>query len=392
MKVAISTINIQTKFDYRYVNRLIECFGDLAADRDFLLVGRKGQEGFLIPAPKNFKYRFCKLHLPISEPSNPIMDKHFDGILTDFDCDLLLEFGLRGVSNIGCPSISLVNGFNMCDCSIKKDKTSASGKKLKFINRAVAGKMKKRQGVIFSSRYLQNEISRNMSLADLKTASIYIDKQDAEGSDIRMTLSEYGVDNRFLISLVSSEGMQEFSRTLKAYCLAFEKNPDAPDLILVGTNESPGHVCEILNEIGKTPLHSKIKYIGTVPEEDFLTLLSEAHILVFSSGIFNGPDILVAAMNRGCAIVCANEKCSHEITDGAALYFDPGNWRDLAYKLRLIIDDKALSAFLKSRSRERANFFSWEKTTRQMLDFFDDVVAGYKNEINPETPENTVTH
>jgi glycosyltransferase involved in cell wall biosynthesis len=392
MKIAISTVNIQTGFDFRYVNRLIECFGDLAADRDFLLVGRKGQEDFIIPAPKNFKYGFFRIHYPKSDTVDPIIDKKLDKILVDSDCDLLLEFGLGEAFDIDCPKISLVNSFNMYDSNIKKNKTSSSVKRLKLVSRAATRNMEKSQGIIFTSRNLQDVVSRIMPVADLKTASIYIDKQDISETDNRKILSEYGINSRFLISLVSSEGMKEFSRILKAYCRAFERSPDIPDLVLTGTNESPEHVCEILNAIDRTPLHSKIKYIGTIPEEDFLTLLSEALILVFSSGIFNGPETLVAAMNRGCAIVCANDKIPLEVTDGAALYYDSRDWRDLAFKLSLIVDDEDLFAFLKDRSRERANFFSWEKATKQMLDFFDDVVTSHKKESNPETSKNAITY
>jgi len=391
MTVAISAINIRTKFDYRYVNRLIECFGELATDRDFLLIGRKEQADLLIPAPKNFEYRFYK-HLPISEPDSPLIDNLFDNILTDFGCDLLLEFGLGGAFNIKCPRISLINSFEMCGPSNKSGKTSFSGKKLKLINRAAVKNIKKNQGIIFSSHYLQNEISRNMPITDLKTTSIYIEKPDTAGSNNRQVLSEYGVNSRFLLSLVSSECMQEFSRMLMAYCFAFEQNPDAPDLILAGTNESPADASEILNAIGRMPLKSKIKYIGTIPEEDFLALLDEARILVFSSETFNIAEILVAAMNRGCAIVCTNEKIPREITDGAALYFNPGNWRDLGFKLRLIIDDKALSNFLKCQSKEKANLFSWEKTTKQMLEFFDDVTTDYKNENASTVSKDTITY
>ncbi|UCE65740.1 MAG: glycosyltransferase [Candidatus Zixiibacteriota bacterium] len=390
MTVGINAFNVRSKSDYRYANKLIECLGGLAEDRAFILIGREGQEDYFIPAPVNFKYRFYKLYNPVSETVNPRIDKLFDDVLAEFGCDLLLEFGLGGASDIAFPKVSIINSFEMFGSGNIDGKSSCSARKLKLINKTAVNNIKKSRGIIFSSPYLQDEISRIAPMAYLKTTSIYLGAPDSGEKAGQKVCSKYGIDIRYLISLISSAGMKESLRMLHAYCQAFEKGPDAPDLVLVGADENPEDVCVLLEAINKLPLNSRIKYVGTIPDEDFSVLLGNARVLVFPHEIFNSVETLVTAMNCGCAILCANNNKPQEITDGAALYFNPENLSDLAFKLKLIVDDEELAGFLKKQSEIRAALFSREEIASRLMDFLDDVVVDFKNAAVAKSPENTV--
>ena len=390
MTVGISALNVRTKSDYRYANKLIECLGGLAKDRTFILFGREGQEDYFIPAPVNFKYRFYKLYGPVSETVNPRIDKLIDDVLAEFGCDLLLEFGLGGASDISFPKVSIINSFEMFGAGNKNGGSSFSRRKLKLINKTAVNNIKKSRGIIFSSPYLHDEISRIAPMTGLKTTSIYLGAHHCNEKAGQKVFAKYGIDNRYLISLISSAGMKKSLRMLNAYCRAFEKDPNAPDLVLAGTDEDPEDVCVLLEAINKLPLNSKIKYVGTIPDEDFSVLLTKARVLVFPFEIFNSAETLITAMNSGCAILCANKTAFQEITDGATLYFDPEYPSDLAFKLNLIIDDEDLTDFLKEQSKMRAALFSREEITSRLMDFLDDVVADFKNAAVAKSPENTV--
>jgi glycosyltransferase involved in cell wall biosynthesis len=158
----------------------------------------------------------------------------------------------------------------------------------------------------------------------------------------------------------------------------------------VGSDENPQDVCELLESINRMPLNSKIKYIGAIPDEDFSVLLGEARLLVFPFEIFNGAEILITAMNCGCAILSANTKIPQDITESAALYFNPGNRSDLAFKLKLIVDDEDLTNFLKKQSKMRAALFSKKEIAGRLMDFLDDIVIDFKKAAVAKSPENTV--
>ncbi|UCC80830.1 MAG: glycosyltransferase [Candidatus Zixiibacteriota bacterium] len=390
MTIGISVLNVQTGSDYGYINRLIECLGDPAVDRTFILIGREEQKGHFIAAPANFSYRFYKLHGPVSESSGPRIDKLFNEVIADFGCDLLLEFGLGGVSSVSLPRVSMINNFKMVGTFSNSGKPSVSRRKLTLINKSNVNNIKNARGIIFSNPYLQHEISRIIPLERLKTTSIYLGMPGPDEESSHKAIARYGIGSRHIVSIVSSEGMKESLRMLKAYCRAFEKDSEAPDLVLVGTNENPRDVGLILDKINKSALQSKIKYIGTIPDEDFSALLHKAHFLVIPSEIFNNADTLVTAMNCGCAILCANKNANQEITGGAALYFDPDHRPDLTYKLKLTADDKSLLDFLRRQSTSRARLFTKGQIAGRLLGFFDDVICDSKDSAAVKTPQNTV--
>lgn len=391
MTIVISILKAQTGSDYAYVNRLIECLGHPEVDRSFILIGRKEQKDHFISAPANFFYRFYKLHGTISGSVDPRVDKLFTEVIAEFGCDLLLEFGLGEGSGISVPRVSMINDFKMIGTSNKNKKPSVSRRKLKLISRAGINNIKNTRGIIFSNPYLQHEISRIEPLAHLKTTSIYMGMPDPDEKSVRKVVSRYELESSYIISAVSSESIRESLAMLEAYSQAFDKHPDAPDLVLAGTNENPGEVGVILDKINKSALHSKIKYIGTIPDEDFSALLRKAKLLMIPFEISSNVDILVTAMNFGCAVLCVNKKANQEIAGGAALYFDPENRPDLAFKLKLIADDKDLLDFLRKQSGLRAALFTRNQITGKFLGFFDDVIGDSQNATAVKIPQKTLT-
>jgi hypothetical protein len=381
MKIAINGISAQTEHDYRYINKLIECFGNLAPDKIFVLMGRRGQEDFYIPPPKNFQYKFCKLRLPIAENDGVWINGFVDNVLNDFGCDLLLDFGSKAVIDIEIPRVSLISSLESPDSGRGKNRSAVTRKRLTLVSKKAVKNMEKSRDMIFPSRYLHGEISLKGKTKRKKETLNFRRKPAVERSPDRKVLSRYGIKNRYFLSPVSSDSMIEFSRMLKAYDLAFKHDYSIPYLVLVGTDESPAQVGEIMNAINKSAADSKIFYVGSIPDEDYVALQAGSHALVISAEIFDVEEILISAMNSGCAIVCVNGSICREITDGASLYFDSRNWRDLAFKLRLISEDQDLVDFLRLQARARSDRFSWENTTRRMLNFFSDIIAERKNVV-----------
>jgi hypothetical protein len=272
MKIAINGISAQTEHDYRYINRLIECFGNLASDKTFLLMGRRGQEDFYVPPPKNFEYKFCKLRMPITDNDGVWINGLVKNILTDFGCDLLLDFGSKAAIDIEVPRVSLISNLETFDSGRGKNRSTVTRKRLTLVNKTAVKSMDKSRDIIFPSRYLHGEISRKGKMDRTKKASLIRGKPAVERSPDRKTLSRYGIDSRFFLSPVSSDSMREFSRMLKAYGLAFKRDYSIPDLVLVGSDESPAQVGEIMNAINKSVANSKISYVGSIPDEDYVAL------------------------------------------------------------------------------------------------------------------------
>lgn len=388
MKIALNGINARSEHDYRYINKLIECFGNLASQNSFILIGRRGQEGFYIPAPDNFQYRLCNIRVPVSDDDGLWVNSMVENILVECECNLLMDFGTTKSHDTDFPRVTLTSIVEKADSGRNRGGKAVTRKRLKLVSRSAVENTEKSRGIIFPTRYLHNEIPGSAKTGGAKSRKANSRKAKIERTTEQRVLSRYGIDRPFFLSPVSSGGIKEFSSMLKAYALVAKDNPDAPQLVLVGSDESPAQVGEIMGAINRSPANSGVIYTGLIPDEDFMALLDNSHAFLVSTEIFDIEEILIAAMNSGCAIVSANSQVCREITDGAALYFDPQNWRDLAFKMRLITEDNDLSGFLKKQSLEKATRFSWENTTKQMLNFFGDIIADHRRTAEMATMKN----
>jgi alpha-1,3-rhamnosyl/mannosyltransferase len=76
---------------------------------------------------------------------------------------------------------------------------------------------------------------------------------------------------------------------------------------------------------------------------------------------------LAEAFNAGCPVIAADLPVHREVAADAALYFNPGDPAALADALRRFLDDAALQAELRERSRRRASAFDWDRSAAATL-------------------------
>lgn len=130
-------------------------------------------------------------------------------------------------------------------------------------------------------------------------------------------------------------------------------------------------------EIVQKGLGKYVRLLGFVSDVDLVDLYKEAEALVhpsLSEGFGLPP---IEAMALGCPVVLARVSSLPEIGGKAALYFDPYDPKDMAGKLRKILEDKNLKKDLRERGLKRAKKFSWKKMAEQTLEV-------YKHTANPK--------
>ncbi len=109
--------------------------------------------------------------------------------------------------------------------------------------------------------------------------------------------------------------------------------------------------------------------MGYVSQKNYPKLIASATAFVFPTK-FEGFGIpLLEAMACGVPIVCSDLPVLKEVAEDVPLYFDPDNVDNIKQKLNLFFDDKNLRENLIAKGLKRGEFFSWEKSARQSLDF-----------------------
>ena len=140
-------------------------------------------------------------------------------------------------------------------------------------------------------------------------------------------------------------------------------------LVLAGLDIGEGE--QLRRAAGDAPL----ELTGYVSDLDLDALLRGADLLVHPS-LYEGFGLVVLeAMARGCPVACARATALPETGGEAAVYFDPLDAAEMAEAIRVVVDDRERREGLAQRGLVRAAQFSWERTARQTLDVYRELIA-----------------
>ena len=110
------------------------------------------------------------------------------------------------------------------------------------------------------------------------------------------------------------------------------------------------------------------RYLGRVTDAELRALYENAACLLFPSRYegFGLPP--VEAMACGCPVLAFGGGAVEEICGDAALYFPPGERRQIIGTIERLLDEDGLADRLRARGRQRAAALSWEASARALGD------------------------
>lgn len=119
---------------------------------------------------------------------------------------------------------------------------------------------------------------------------------------------------------------------------------------------------------------NQIEFISNVSDKELVDLYMNARLLAFpslSEG-FGFPPL--EAMACGCPVVTSHVASLPEVCGDAACYVDPYNVESIAEGIRKVAFDEELSANLIQKGQKRAAVFSLEKSVREHIKVFEEVM------------------
>ncbi len=121
---------------------------------------------------------------------------------------------------------------------------------------------------------------------------------------------------------------------------------------------------------------STVRFIPNVDARDLPALYTGASVFVFPS-LYEGFGLPpLEAMACGAPVVCSNAASLPEVVGNAAILVNPRAVDEIAGAMERVLSDAALRDELRAKSLARAAQFSWERTARETLRVYRDVVAG----------------
>ena len=122
-------------------------------------------------------------------------------------------------------------------------------------------------------------------------------------------------------------------------------------------------------ELLKTYKHrDDVVLTGYLPEADLAPLMAAAWAFVYPSH-FEGFGVPVAeAMRCGIPVLTSKESAMTEVCEDAALYFDPDNVDDIAYKLMFIYKQEGERKVMIEKGAVLAARYTWQRTATALWD------------------------
>lgn len=189
----------------------------------------------------------------------------------------------------------------------------------------------------------------------------------------RFILCVTRVDHPGLDKSISFHPGKNVDTTLRSFSLCRNNIPHK--LVIAGRQ-----VREYLLHVGwKNSDFEDIHFLGFVQPEEMPKLYNLAQLFILPSFYEGFGFTLVEAMACGCPSIASRAGACPEVGADAVLFADPNDPADFAEKIMLVIKNENVRQELKSKGLQRAAFFSWERTAKDVLEALIQVVEKSRN-------------
>lgn len=183
-------------------------------------------------------------------------------------------------------------------------------------------------------------------------------------------LSKYNIPKNvpFILTLSSLNKRKNLAFLIDSFIQFLEKNQDIKDLNLVLAGPKGWLFDDIFNSINNTNKYKdRIILTGFVDEKDINIIYNSAYAFVFPSLAEGFGLPILEAMACGIPVLSSNTASLPEVYGDSVLNFNPTKQEELVECLEKIYNDKELRKILIQQGLNRAKKFSWDKTSKNMI-------------------------
>lgn len=151
-------------------------------------------------------------------------------------------------------------------------------------------------------------------------------------------------------------------------------------LVLAGSaTEEPGYARRVAEAAGAPPLAGKVSITGHLAKEEICRLMAGADLLVHAAPWEAYGIALAEAMWAGLPVIASRGGAVPElVTSGVeGFLYEPGDFRELADRISLLLDNSDLRARMGAAARSRAEeLYTWERTCEEFADLVEETACG----------------
>jgi glycosyltransferase involved in cell wall biosynthesis len=190
--------------------------------------------------------------------------------------------------------------------------------------------------------------------------------------DFQPVLGRYGITSPYILYVGSLEKRKNLPRLLEAYARLRQTLPEW-NMVIVGARK--WKAAPIFDTVQRLNLEPYVCFTGYVEEEDLPALYNGAGLFAFPS-LYEGFGLpVLEAMACGTPVITSNISSLPEVSGDAALLVDPTDVEGITAAMQRALSEPGLAAAMRQRGLERASQFTWERTARETLAVYEQVLS-----------------
>ncbi|MDP8236450.1 MAG: glycosyltransferase family 1 protein [Candidatus Erginobacter occultus] len=251
--------------------------------------------------------------------------------------------------------------------------------------------VKRADRVITVSNHTRRDLVADLGLPEEKISVVYngIDasyRPLAETRAREMASAKLGFTGPYLFYVGRFDPYKNVVGLIRAFGKFLRGRTDSPRLVLAG-HPDPRYP-QAAATVRELHLSSHVVFLDGVEEEELVALYNRARILVLPS-LYEGFGLPpLEAMACGTPVIVSDRGSLPEVVGEAGIIIDPENPEALAAAIGRLWDSEELRRNLRDRGLARAREFSWEKTARETLKIYRQLVDPLSDSSEREGPAN----
>ena len=224
--------------------------------------------------------------------------------------------------------------------------------------------------LIVNSDFAKQEIEQKLNLKKSKIKRIYLGLDKDSNND----QNEYYIDNfdysqNYILSVLSCVKYHNIENLILAFNKLKTNNKINHKFVIVTQVLDQEYYIVIKRLIKSHNLTDDVIIFKNLDQAYLNKLYRSSKLYLFSSYCEVFGFTSLEAMSNKCNVLISNTSSLPEINSDAADYFDPDNVSEIENKMKLNLFDENHRKKLLQNSINRINFFNWEDTVKQTINF-----------------------
>ncbi len=248
----------------------------------------------------------------------------------------------------------------------------------RLLNLLVPRGLRRADRIITDTEYTKHDLSRVYGLDPRRIAVIPLAAHPRycrldEARCRQMIAQRHTTDQGFILYVGTLQPRKNVATLINAYA-SFRRRTGLPHkLLMVG---KPKYKYEsVFDAIRASRYEDDILLAGFVPDEELPIYYNAADLFVFPS-LYEGFGLpVLEAMACGTPVISSTASCLPEVAGDAALLAAPDEPEEFRRHMEDVLGKDGVAADLRERGLRRAAEFSWDRTARDTLAVYRDLVC-----------------